>query len=118
MRRAAIRRPRGSHVAHTIVSKDTTGNGSVWGLGFSGDPAQRSLYVADGQDEKVWVLDFARFMPPTMITRSIGAARHFLKEQGQLVLKPLHGNAGKAVFKVSRDGANGPEHDRRTHGKS
>src|SRR3954453_22213946 len=29
--------------------------------------------------EKVWVLDFARFMPPTMITRSIGAARDFLK---------------------------------------
>ena len=27
--------------------------------------------------EKVWVLDFARFMPPTMITRSLGAAREF-----------------------------------------
>src|SRR6476469_2519498 len=25
--------------------------------------------------EKVFVLDFARFMPPTMITRSLGAAR-------------------------------------------
>src|SRR6185369_13599082 len=28
--------------------------------------------------EKVWVLDFARFMPPTMVTRSLGAAREFL----------------------------------------
>jgi glutathione synthase len=56
--------------------------------------------------EKVWVLDFARFMPPTMITRSLGAARHFLAEHGELVLKPLHGNAGKAVFKIERDGAN------------
>jgi glutathione synthase len=56
--------------------------------------------------EKVWVLDFARFMPPTMITRSLGAARHFLAEHGELVLKPLHGNAGKAVFKIGRDGAN------------
>ena len=56
--------------------------------------------------EKIWVLDFAQFMPPTMITRSIGAARHFLAEQGDIVLKPLHGNAGKAVFKISRDGAN------------
>ena len=56
--------------------------------------------------EKVWVLDFARYMPPTMITRSIGAARHFLDEHGEIVLKPLHGNAGKAVFKISRDGAN------------
>lgn len=56
--------------------------------------------------EKVWVLDYARFMPPTMITRSLGAARKFLEQHGDAVLKPLHGNAGKAVFKVSRDGAN------------
>src|SRR3954451_18481802 len=56
--------------------------------------------------EKVWVLDFAQYMPPTMVTRSIGAARHFLEEHGDIVLKPLHGNAGKAVFKISRDGAN------------
>jgi len=56
--------------------------------------------------EKVWVLDFARFMPPTMITRSLGAAREFAAKHGEVVIKPLHGNAGKAVFKVGRDGAN------------
>jgi glutathione synthase len=56
--------------------------------------------------EKLWVLDFAQYMPPTMVTRSIGAARHFLAEHGAIVLKPLHGNAGKAVFKIERDGAN------------
>jgi glutathione synthase len=56
--------------------------------------------------EKIWVLDFARFMPPTLLTRSVGAARHFLEQQGEIVVKPLHGNAGKAVFKVGRDGAN------------
>ena len=56
--------------------------------------------------EKVWVLDFARFMPPTMLTRSLGASRHFLAEHGDCVLKPLHGSAGKAVFKIGRDGAN------------
>ncbi|MEP6982748.1 MAG: glutathione synthase [Sphingomicrobium sp.] len=56
--------------------------------------------------EKVWVLDFARFMPPTMLTRSLSASRHFLAEHGDCVLKPLHGNAGKAVFKIGRDGAN------------
>jgi len=56
--------------------------------------------------EKVWVLDFARFMPPTMVTRSIGAAREFLAEHGEIVIKPLHGNAGKAVFKIGRDGGN------------
>ena len=56
--------------------------------------------------EKIWVLDFARFMPPTLLTRSLGAARIFLEEHGEIVVKPLHGNAGKAVFKVGRDGAN------------
>ena len=56
--------------------------------------------------EKVWVLDFAQYMPPTMVTRSIGAARHFLAEHGEIVLKPLHGNAGKAVFKIGSDDSN------------
>jgi glutathione synthase len=56
--------------------------------------------------EKLWVLDFARFMPPTIITRSLGAAREFLDRHGEAVLKPLHGNAGKAVFKLGRDGGN------------
>ena len=56
--------------------------------------------------EKVWVLDFAQYMPPTMITRSLGAAREFAAQHGEVVIKPLHGNAGKAVFKIGRDGAN------------
>lgn len=56
--------------------------------------------------EKVWVLDFARFMPPTMLTRSLGAAREFLAEHGDVVLKPLHGFAGGSVFRITRDNAN------------
>jgi glutathione synthase len=56
--------------------------------------------------EKVWVLDFARFMPPTVLTRSVAVARKFLARHEAIVVKPLHGNAGKAVFKVGSDGAN------------
>src|SRR3954465_7305932 len=56
--------------------------------------------------EKIWVLDFARFMPPTILTRSLSLTRKFLADHGEIVVKPLHGNAGKAVFKVGRDGAN------------
>jgi glutathione synthase len=56
--------------------------------------------------EKVWVLDYARFMPPTMVTRSLEEARAFLDEHGEIVVKPLHGNGGKAIFKIGRDGAN------------
>ena len=56
--------------------------------------------------EKLFVLDYARFMPPTMITRSIDDARAFLSTHGEIVVKPLHGNGGKAIFKVGSDGAN------------
>jgi glutathione synthase len=56
--------------------------------------------------EKVWVLDYARFMPATLITRSLDEARTFLAAHGEIVVKPLHGNGGKAVFKVGSDGAN------------
>ena len=56
--------------------------------------------------EKVWVLDFAHFMPPTLITRSTEEARAFLADHGEIVVKPLHGNGGKAIFKIGRDGAN------------
>ena len=56
--------------------------------------------------EKIWVLDFARFMPPTVLTRSVGLARKFIERHGDVVIKPLHGNAGKAVFRIGRDGAN------------
>jgi glutathione synthase len=56
--------------------------------------------------EKLFVLDYAQFMPPTMITRSLDDARAFLAKHGEIVIKPLHGNGGKAIFKIGRDGAN------------
>jgi glutathione synthase len=56
--------------------------------------------------EKLFVLDYARFMPPTMITRSLGATHKFLETHGEIVIKPLHGNGGKAIFKIGSDGAN------------
>lgn len=56
--------------------------------------------------EKLFVLDYARFMPPTMITRSLDEARAFLREHGEIVVKPLYGNGGKAVFHIGENGAN------------
>jgi glutathione synthase len=56
--------------------------------------------------EKVWVLDFARFMPPTVITRSLDVARNFLADHGEIVVKPLHGFAGGSVFRIGSDGRN------------
>jgi glutathione synthase len=56
--------------------------------------------------EKIWVLDFARFMPPTLVTRSLALARDFLAAHGDIVLKPIHGFAGGSVFRIGPDGGN------------
>jgi glutathione synthase len=57
--------------------------------------------------EKVFVLDFAHFMPPTLIARRIEDVRAFhARYPGDLVMKPLHGNGGKAVVRIPADGSN------------
>jgi glutathione synthase len=56
--------------------------------------------------EKLFVLDYAEFMPPTLITRRLDEARAFHAEHGEVVIKPLYGNAGSAVFHVGRNDAN------------
>lgn len=73
--------------------------------------ADRTLIVNDpvsvrNAPEKVFVLDYARFMPPTLVTRSLDEARAFLAEHGEIVVKPLHGNGGKAIFHVRAGGEN------------
>ena len=56
--------------------------------------------------EKMFVLDYARFMPLTLIARRIEDVRAFQQRHGAVVMKPLHGNGGKAIFKVEADGTN------------
>ena len=56
--------------------------------------------------EKLFVLDFARFMPPTMISRDLAEIRAFHTRHGEIVLKPLHGKAGEGVFRIGKDGTN------------
>ena len=73
--------------------------------------AGRTLVVNDPANvrsapEKLWVLDFARFMPPTLITRDMEELKTFHARHREIVLKPLHGNAGAAVFRIGRDGGN------------
>jgi glutathione synthase len=42
--------------------------------------------------EKVMVLDFRQFMPPTLVTRSVDEVRDFMARHGAVVIKPIHGN--------------------------
>ena len=73
--------------------------------------ADKTLVVNDpgsvrNAPEKVFVLDYPQFMPPTLVTRELDEARAFLAEHGAIVVKPLHGNGGKAIFKVEAGGLN------------
>lgn len=56
--------------------------------------------------EKMFVLDYAQFMPPTLVARRLEDVRAFQQKHGAVVVKPLHGNGGKAIFKVEADGTN------------
>jgi glutathione synthase len=51
--------------------------------------------------EKLFVMDFSELMPPTLIARDREAIDAFRREHGDVVMKPLYGFGGAAVFKVS-----------------
>ena len=50
--------------------------------------------------EKIFVTEFPQLMPPTLITRDRAEIEAFRAEFGDIVMKPLYGNGGAAVFKV------------------
>ena len=65
------------------------------------DPAQ-----VRNAPEKIFVTKFPDLMPPTLITRDLEAIKAFRAEQGDIVMKPLYGKGGEAVFRVAREDMN------------
>jgi len=47
----------GKFVKEGFVAKTTQGDGSVWDVAFSRDAQQANLYVADGHNKKIWILN-------------------------------------------------------------
>jgi glutathione synthase len=71
----------------------------------------RTLVVNDpahvrNAPEKIFVTEFPHLMPPTLITRDRAEIEAFRSEHGDIVMKPLYGYGGGAVFKVSREDPN------------
>jgi len=71
----------------------------------------RTLVVNDpahvrNAPEKVFVTEFPDLMPPTLITRDLEAIKAFRAEQGDIVMKPLYGKGGEAVFRLAREDLN------------
>jgi glutathione synthase len=56
--------------------------------------------------EKIFVMEFSDLMPPTLITRDLAEIKAFRAEHGDIVMKPLYGNGGAAVFRLTREDLN------------
>jgi glutathione synthase len=56
--------------------------------------------------EKLFVTNFADLMPPTLITRDRAEIQAFREDFGDVVMKPLYGHGGGAVFRVTRHDLN------------
>jgi glutathione synthase len=56
--------------------------------------------------EKVFVTEFPDLMPPTLLTRDLDAIKKFRAEHGDIVMKPLYGKGGEAVFRLAPEDLN------------
>jgi glutathione synthase len=71
----------------------------------------RTLVVNDPKEvrnapEKLFVTEFAEFIPPTLITSDLREIRAFREEHKDIILKPLYGNGGAGVFRVKLEDEN------------
>ncbi|SFS06474.1 glutathione synthase [Dyella sp. OK004] len=57
-------------------------------------------------NEKMYALDFAQCMAPTLLSRDKGDLRRFVAEHGEAVLKPLDGMGGRGIFRVRAGDSN------------
>jgi DNA-binding beta-propeller fold protein YncE len=47
----------GTFIREKIIAPETLGDGSIWEFAFSGDKTQKYMYVTDGKNEKIYILD-------------------------------------------------------------
>lgn len=55
--RIQVFRPDGTFVREALISPDTLAQGSTWDISFSNDAEQKFIYLADGQNFKIYVID-------------------------------------------------------------
>ncbi len=71
----------------------------------------KTLVVNDPREvrnapEKMFVMEFPELMPPTLITRDLAEIKAFRAEHGDIVMKPLYGKGGEAVFRLAQEDLN------------
>lgn len=55
--RVQVFRENGEYVDELIVAKQTLGAGAAWDVSFSNDAAKRYMYLADGMNERVYIIE-------------------------------------------------------------
>ncbi len=56
--------------------------------------------------EKLWILEFADLMPPTLISRDPADIAAFRRDYKDIIVKPLFGNGGAGVFRITAEDSN------------
>jgi DNA-binding beta-propeller fold protein YncE len=55
--RIQVFKPDGTFIKEKFINKDTLGSGSVWDIAFSKDAQQKYIYLADGENDRVHIID-------------------------------------------------------------
>jgi len=55
--RIQVFRPDGTFIKEVFIEKQTLGSGSAWDIAFSKDPQQKYIYLADGENDRVHIID-------------------------------------------------------------
>jgi len=55
--RIQVFKPDGTFVKEMFIEKTTLGSGSAWEIAFSKDPQQKFIYLADGENDRIHILD-------------------------------------------------------------
>jgi glutathione synthase len=85
-----------SYITATHLLETLKGKVAVWN-----DPA-----AVRNAPEKMSILGFHQYMPPTLISRDPATIAEFAAQHEAIVAKPLYGYGGRSVFKLSRGDSN------------
>ena len=55
--RIQVFKPDGTYIKEVFINKETLGSGSAWDIAFSKDPQQKYIYLADGENDRVHIID-------------------------------------------------------------
>ena len=60
-------------------------------------------FAVRNMPEKLYSINFLKFMPPTIFTKSINEIEKFKKKYKKIVIKPTHGYGGKNILFVNQN---------------